>query len=216
MIITSIALPKLSNYGLDLIANRIDGEAKLVAINWVDNVELDNHQFTLGELASERIESFHWQVVEKIQEQQKQQRLCHSYNIDKNDVHFIEQNSLSEDEQVQALLLTTIEQLNQYFNGRRQRFDLPLDLSPGTKFQQKVWHALAQIPYGETISYAKLAQNIGQPTAYRAVANANGKNPFSIIIPCHRVIASDGGLGGYTGGIDKKQLLLSIESNHSG
>lgn len=212
MIITSITIPRLSGYGLELIANRIDEEPILIAINWLDNVERDNDQFILDKSASEGIDSFHWQVAKK---QQKHQELCHLYNVDKNGLHFIEQNSLSKDDQVQALLLTTIEQLNQYFNGGRQRFDLPLDLSQGTKFQQKVWHALAQIPYGETISYAKLAQNIGQPTAYRAAANANGKNPFSIVIPCHRVIASDGSLGGYTGGIDKKQLLLAIESNSS-
>ena len=84
-------------------------------------------------------------------------------------------------------------------------------MSLGTPFQQSVWRALQQIPYGQTISYAQLAQNIGKPTAYRAVANANGKNPLSIIIPCHRVVASDGSLGGYTGGLDKKRILLSIE-----
>ena len=81
----------------------------------------------------------------------------------------------------------------------------------GTPFQQKVWASLQKIPYGKTISYAKLADNIDQPTAFRAVANANGKNPFSIIVPCHRVISSDGKLGGYTGGVDKKVYLLAIE-----
>lgn len=112
------------------------------------------------------------------------------------------------------LLQKTIHQLSLYQDGKLTQFDLPLDLSIGTEFQQTVWKALQTIKYGHTISYAELAALIHRPTAYRAVANANGKNPFSIIIPCHRVIASDGGLGGYTGGIDKKQCLLNIENKH--
>ncbi|WP_296274397.1 methylated-DNA--[protein]-cysteine S-methyltransferase, partial [Psychrobacter sp. UBA6730] len=87
----------------------------------------------------------------------------------------------------------------------------PLDISLGTEFQQQVWRALQGIKHGETISYATLAQRVGNPKGFRAVANANGKNPFSIIIPCHRVIASDGKLGGYTGGLDKKAYLLALE-----
>ncbi|MFW2176306.1 MULTISPECIES: methylated-DNA--[protein]-cysteine S-methyltransferase [unclassified Moraxella] len=109
------------------------------------------------------------------------------------------------------VLSQTISQLDEYLDGKRQTFDIPLDLSTGTPFQQKVWQALLQIPYGTTISYAQLANNIGQPTAFRAVANANGKNPISLIVPCHRVIASDGGLGGYTGGVGIKQILLDLE-----
>ena len=81
----------------------------------------------------------------------------------------------------------------------------------GTEFQQKVWRALQEIEYGETISYATLAQRVDSPKGFRAVAQANGKNPFSIIVPCHRVIASDGKLGGYTGGLDKKEYLLALE-----
>ncbi|WP_338755429.1 methylated-DNA--[protein]-cysteine S-methyltransferase [Moraxella lincolnii] len=102
-------------------------------------------------------------------------------------------------------------QLRQYFTGHRQTFDIPL-LLQGTVFQKRVWQELQRIAYGQTISYAKQALRIGKPTATRAVANANGKNPISIIIPCHRVIRSDGSLGGYTGGIDKKQALLKIET----
>lgn len=102
-------------------------------------------------------------------------------------------------------------QLDEYFAGKRQSFELPLDLSFGTPFQQKVWHALSQIGYGETISYATLAKRIGQEKAYRTVANANAKNPISIVIPCHRVIASDGGLGGYSGGVAIKENLLRLE-----
>lgn len=109
------------------------------------------------------------------------------------------------------VLAETIKQLKEYKDGQRQFFDIPLDISTGTPFQQKVWQALRQIPYGETISYAQLANHIGQPTACRAVAQANGRNPLSLIIPCHRVIASDGKLGGYTGGIEIKQTLLDIE-----
>lgn len=109
------------------------------------------------------------------------------------------------------VLFNVKNQLREYFLGKRQCFDIELDLSIGTPFQQKVWQALLQIEYGETISYKTLASRIGQPTAYRAVANANGKNPISIIIACHRVIASDGGLGGYSGGIGIKRQLLALE-----
>lgn len=137
------------------------------------------------------------------------------HKLSDEDFKFINKNSLSKQNPTEALLLTVITQLEQYLSGERQQFDIALDWSLGTPFQQSVWRALQQIPYGQTISYAQLAQNIGKPTAYRAVANANGKNPFSIIIPCHRVVASDGGLGGYTGGVDKKRLLLDIEQKQS-
>lgn len=110
------------------------------------------------------------------------------------------------------VLMQAIQELDEYFDGKRTSFGIPLDLSHGTPFQQQVWQALLSIPYGQTISYATLAKQIGKPTAFRACANANGKNPISLIIPCHRVIASDGGLGGYTGGIKIKQTLLAFES----
>ncbi len=103
------------------------------------------------------------------------------------------------------MLLQAIQELDEYFDGKRTSFGVPLDLSHGTLFQQQVWQALLSIPYGQTISYATLAKRINKPTAFRACANANGKNPISLIIPCHRVIASGGGLGGYTGGIDIKK-----------
>ena len=126
--------------------------------------------------------------------------------------HYIQSKDLADSVDDDAKVLrNTISQLDEYINGQRHVFDIPLDLSTGTPFQQKVWQALRQIPYGQTISYAQLANHIGQPTACRAVANANGKNPISLIIPCHRVIASDGKLGGYTGGIEIKQTLLDIE-----
>ncbi|UXZ05869.1 methylated-DNA--[protein]-cysteine S-methyltransferase [Moraxella nasicaprae] len=126
-------------------------------------------------------------------------------------VHWQSASELSSQDVAQHILLQTISQLNEYFAGQRQQFDVPLNLQVGTVFQQTVWQVLCDIPYGQTISYARLAQLIGKPTAYRACANANGKNPISIIIPCHRVIASDGGIGGYTGGLDIKQKLLQIE-----
>lgn len=104
------------------------------------------------------------------------------------------------------------EQLDAYFEGRLQRFDLPIK-PLGTPFQQKVWGELRQIPYGETISYAELARRVGSPSAYRAVGSANGRNPISIIIPCHRVISTAGTLGGYGGGLDRKLWLLKHEAH---
>lgn len=120
-------------------------------------------------------------------------------------------HNLTYSELNQQVLLDTIQQLDEYFAGYRQLFDIPLNLSFGTTFQQRVWQALLAIPYGKTISYAQLAKNINKPIAFRAVANANGKNPISLIIPCHRVVASNGSLGGYTGGLFIKKQLLSIE-----
>ncbi|MBO0839292.1 MAG: methylated-DNA--[protein]-cysteine S-methyltransferase [Sciscionella sp.] len=103
-----------------------------------------------------------------------------------------------------------IEQLNAYFAGKLRTFNLPLDLG-GTEFQRTVWSALTEIPYGETVSYGELAQRIGKPTASRAVGMANGRNPVGIIVPCHRVIGSDGNLTGYGGGMDRKRYLLEFE-----
>ncbi len=102
------------------------------------------------------------------------------------------------------------EQLDQYFKGERREFDIPLDLA-GTEFQKQVWLALLKIPYGCTTTYAKQAGLIGKPSAVRAVANANGKNKISIILPCHRVIGADGTLTGYGGGIWRKKKLLEME-----
>ncbi|HMN21959.1 MAG TPA: methylated-DNA--[protein]-cysteine S-methyltransferase [Ottowia sp.] len=101
-------------------------------------------------------------------------------------------------------------ELADYFAGRRRDFDLPLDLV-GTPFQIDVWHALLKIPYGQTRSYAEQARSIGRPTATRAVAAANGSNKISLIVPCHRVIGSDGSLTGYGGGVPRKQWLLELE-----
>ncbi|HEU4992171.1 MAG TPA: methylated-DNA--[protein]-cysteine S-methyltransferase [Luteimonas sp.] len=101
-------------------------------------------------------------------------------------------------------------QLDEYFAGRRRDFDLPL-APQGTEFQRGVWWALADIPYGRTISYAQLASSIGKPTATRAVGAANGRNPLSIVLPCHRVIGADGSLTGYGGGLPIKTFLLTLE-----
>ncbi|HEY3810068.1 MAG TPA: methylated-DNA--[protein]-cysteine S-methyltransferase [Acidimicrobiales bacterium] len=101
-------------------------------------------------------------------------------------------------------------QLDQYFARTRREFDLPLELH-GTPFQVEVWTALRAIPYGETTSYAALAEAIGRPAAVRAVGAANGRNPISIIVPCHRVIGADGGLTGYGWGVDRKAWLLEHE-----
>ena len=101
-------------------------------------------------------------------------------------------------------------QLAEYFAHERQDFDLPLE-PEGTDFQKQVWQHLRQIPFGETISYGTLAEMTGNPTASRAVGAANGRNPISIIVPCHRVIAANGKLTGYAGGIDRKQWLLHHE-----
>ncbi len=110
------------------------------------------------------------------------------------------------------VLLETEAQLKAYFAGERDRFDLPLDFV-GTAFQKKVWAALLTIPYGETRTYSQIAQQIGHPTAVRAVGAANGKNPISIVAPCHRVIGSNGKLTGFAGGLEAKACLLTIERN---
>jgi methylated-DNA-[protein]-cysteine S-methyltransferase len=104
-----------------------------------------------------------------------------------------------------------IRQLKSYFRGELKEFDLLLAME-GTEFQLRVWNALRAIPYGETISYAQLAQRIGNPKAVRAVGLANGSNPIPIIVPCHRVIGSDGSLTGFGGGISTKKKLLELES----
>ena len=113
-----------------------------------------------------------------------------------------------------AKLAPYMQQLKEYFAGERQLFDVPLDIPFGTAFQRKVWTALQTIPYGETISYQGIAEQIGHPQAVRAVGGANGKNPISIIIPCHRVIQKDGKLGGYSSGLDMKQYLLQLEEDN--
>jgi len=108
------------------------------------------------------------------------------------------------------VLIETARQLEAYFAGTLRVFSVPLDFH-GTEFQKSVWNALLTIPHGETRNYADIARQIGRPTAFRAVGAANGKNPISIIAPCHRVIGSNGDLTGFAGGLEAKQLLLGIE-----
>jgi methylated-DNA-[protein]-cysteine S-methyltransferase len=108
------------------------------------------------------------------------------------------------------VLQATSAQLTEYFSGTRQEFDIPLDLH-GTPFQVKAWRSLADIPYGTTASYAEQADRLGAPKAVRAVGSANGRNPISIVLPCHRVVASNGSLAGFAGGLDAKRWLLEFE-----
>jgi methylated-DNA-[protein]-cysteine S-methyltransferase len=113
----------------------------------------------------------------------------------------------------EPVLAAAADQLRAYFRGELTSFELPLTLE-GTTFQQAVWAGLQGIPYGETISYGELARRIGQPSASRAVGLANGRNPVSIIVPCHRVIGADGSLTGYGGGLPLKRALLEHEASH--
>ena len=110
----------------------------------------------------------------------------------------------------QAILIKTQKQLEQYFAGKRTSFDVALDLV-GTEFQVQAWRALCRIPFGKTISYGQQAAIIKKPKAFRAVGSANGKNPIPIIVPCHRVVAGDGSLGGYSLGLKMKKQLLALE-----
>ena len=110
------------------------------------------------------------------------------------------------------VLIAAIEQLQQYLRGERTQFALPLDLAGGTPFQQDVWRALLSIGCGRTTSYAALGQQLGRPTAVRAVGAAVGRNPISVVVPCHRVLGKDGALTGYAGGLERKCALLQLES----
>ncbi len=112
-----------------------------------------------------------------------------------------------------ALLTEAEKQLEQYFTGKRKEFTLPIQ-AKGTAFRQEVWQALLTIPYGETISYKELANRVGNPKAIRAVGGANHNNPISIIIPCHRVIGTDGNLTGYGGGLETKRYLIQLEKGN--
>jgi len=118
-----------------------------------------------------------------------------------------------EEDETFPLLRRAAEQLNAYFEGRRRTFSLPL-APAGTPFQRRVWAELQRIPYGTTISYSALAKRAGKPRAIRAAGAANGKNPISIVIPCHRVVGKDGSLTGYGGGLETKWALLELEGAH--
>jgi methylated-DNA-[protein]-cysteine S-methyltransferase len=109
------------------------------------------------------------------------------------------------------LIVRAIAQLADYFAGRRSAFDLPLDLQAGTRFQQSVWRALLAIPHGATTHYSAIGRDIGAPSAARAVGAAVGRNPVSVVVPCHRVLGTGGSLTGYAGGIERKSALLKLE-----
>jgi methylated-DNA-[protein]-cysteine S-methyltransferase len=129
-----------------------------------------------------------------------------------------EQESSSETIKLSAgdnkILQKCIKQFDEYFSGKRKIFDLPLK-QDGTVFQQKVWSELIKIPYGKTISYLQLAQKLGDAKSIRAAASANGRNKLNIMVPCHRVIGSDGSLVGYGGGLPKKKWLLAHENKYA-
>lgn len=118
--------------------------------------------------------------------------------------------NLSKESATHPALMQAEMQLGEYFAGDRRHFDLPLDFH-GTAFQQTVWRALLDIPYGQTRSYEALAHAMGRPTAHRAVGAANGRNPISIIVPCHRVLGKNGALTGFAGGLGAKSFLLDLE-----
>lgn len=193
MIITSIVLSDIAqhylpsqNASLLLASHSIENTAMLICCHW---------------LAADE----HWQDSINLA------KLAKHYKFNVINAQFVPVSALNAIDPEQQLLLASIAQLQQYLQGTRRDFDLPLDATLGTPFQQKVWQALLNIKHGDTISYATLAQRVDSPKGFRAVAQANGKNPLSIIIPCHRVISSDGKLGGYTGGVDKKEYLLALE-----
>jgi methylated-DNA-[protein]-cysteine S-methyltransferase len=117
---------------------------------------------------------------------------------------------LAGEDERHPVLVETERQLNEYFAGRRQTFSLKLDVA-GTEFQRKVWRALLEIPFGQTRSYGEIAKRIGTPAAVRAVGAANGRNPISIVAPCHRVVGATGKLTGFAGGLDAKARLLALE-----
>ncbi|MGY3039002.1 methylated-DNA-[protein]-cysteine S-methyltransferase [Rhodanobacter sp. TND4EL1] len=121
----------------------------------------------------------------------------------------------ADDTRLPAPLAATRQQLQEYFAGDRQHFDLPLH-PVGTPFQLGVWQQLRLIPYGSTISYGELARRVGNTAASRAVGSANGRNPLPIVVPCHRVIGSNGSLTGFSGGLPIKQKLLALEQCHAG
>lgn len=131
-----------------------------------------------------------------------------------SEIHFSDESirAVSEGNSIVGICLA---QIDEYFKGTRKIFSVPLDLR-GTVFRMKVWRALLQIPYGKTSTYGRIAAAVGNSKAVRAVGGANHNNPISIIVPCHRVIGSDGGLTGYGSGLHRKQWLLEHESRHVG
>jgi methylated-DNA-[protein]-cysteine S-methyltransferase len=142
-------------------------------------------------------------------------RLPGQQSIRPNPRHLREERTGLEFEDAPRLMRPYVSELEQYFAGKRRKFTFPLDLR-GTDFQVACWRALLAIPFGETRSYADSARAVGKPNAFRAVGMANNRNPVAIVVPCHRVIASDGSLCGYGGGLDVKRKLLELEGALSG
>ncbi|MCW8335798.1 methylated-DNA--[protein]-cysteine S-methyltransferase [Vibrio sp. SCSIO 43135] len=126
------------------------------------------------------------------------------------EIHTTKPEQLGQRDESFPILSQAVAQLDEYFSGSRKQFELPL-AAKGTDFQMKVWQALTTIPYGEVWSYQDLANAIGNPKAVRAVGLANGKNPISVVVPCHRVIGKSGKLTGYAGGVERKAALLKLE-----
>jgi methylated-DNA-[protein]-cysteine S-methyltransferase len=129
-------------------------------------------------------------------------------------LHMPDRSQWATDE-AHPILRVAAQQLHDYFSGQRQSFDLPLQPAWGTTFQRAVWQALQSIPYGHTSSYGEIARHIGNPKAVRAVGAAIGQNPHSIIVPCHRVVGTNGSLTGFAGGLPRKQFLLAHEATHA-
>jgi methylated-DNA-[protein]-cysteine S-methyltransferase len=129
-----------------------------------------------------------------------------------SEINFVDRPRIEPAEYPHATLRDCLTQIEEYFDGRRRKFSLALDLSHGTDFYRDVWHLVQAIPYGRTRSYSTIAETLGKPHASRAVGQANGRNPIPIIIPCHRVIGKDGGLTGYAYGLEMKEALLAIEN----
>lgn len=136
--------------------------------------------------------------------------LCTWLDESENDVNEYETEDVQQASADTRVLQEAVRQLHEYFSGQRREFSLPLRME-GTPFQQKAWKAMQTIPYGQTISYAEEARRAGHPTALRAIGNANHRNPIAVIVPCHRVVASHGKIGGYGGGLDRKRFLLNLE-----
>ena len=131
-----------------------------------------------------------------------------------NSILFVFNDTEMEEENINDVMIQCKTELAEYFSGKRKEFSVPF-IQEGTNFQQKVWNKLLGIPYGETVSYNSIAESLGDKKSIRAVGSANGKNQLSIIVPCHRVIGSDGNLTGYAGGLWRKKWLLNHEKENS-
>jgi methylated-DNA-[protein]-cysteine S-methyltransferase len=165
----------------------------------VNRINIQHHKTEIGELI---LGSFDGRLCLLGFGDKERRRVIDDRVKKRLDTEFVERND--------EILEKTRKQVDQYLTGNRKEFDLPL-LMVGTDFQRRVWKALMKIPYGVTSTYRQIAEDIGSPKAIRAVGNANNENPISIIVPCHRIIGSDGKLAGYGGGLSVKRRLLRLE-----